>query len=153
MPINTTMKPKKDLQAKLRKHVDVSLEQTSTVMEISAEQLACYLADLPLSTNAFRSIEGTLEKLPEASESGVRRLPTQKANKRLQAELRKRIEESSLQQVYRELGITRQAQASYLADIAMKTLSFLGLEVTLEKAFPEARERASRRGSADGLRR
>jgi hypothetical protein len=140
------MKPNKDLQAKLRKRVDVSsLEQTSKVMEISGEQLACYLADLPLSTSAFRAIEGTLASLPEASETGVRRLPTQKPSKRLQAELRKRIEESSLEQVRRELGITRLAQARYLADIAMDTLSFLGLEVILKRAFPEASAKASRR--------
>lgn len=61
MPINTTTKPNKGLQAKLRERIDeVGLEQTSKDMQIGREQLARYLAGIPLTTSSFRGIEATL---------------------------------------------------------------------------------------------
>jgi hypothetical protein len=76
VPINTTTKPNKDLQAKLREMIaEVGLEQTSQSMQIGREQLARYLAGIPLTTAAFRGIEVTLAgaHLPEAQTANVSR--------------------------------------------------------------------------------
>lgn len=66
---------------------------------------------------------------------------TNKADKALQAKLRKMIAAESLTDVSERFAIGREALARYLADIPMHTSTFRGIEATVASAvWPRASE-------------
>jgi hypothetical protein len=62
-----------------------------------------------------------------------------KANKTLQAQLRKMIADKGIYKVSEEMGIGTDSLRSYLADLPMRISTFRGIEATLAGAhLPEA---------------